>query len=785
MNNPDPVTDRLRDLTRAVQARFEEQKRVLSFHEYLALVQSNAARFTRDAARYVKDCFDHFGSYEVQKPHGVMTRWRLFDAQDHDPAKGGPFASGALSSRREFLSGQEHVQNRLYRVLTHFVREGRVNRLMLVHGPNGSAKSTLVACMMNAMEYYSSLDEGALYRFSWIFPRQSDERTIGFGSSKGSGAADGRMESFAHLPPGQVDAKVVSELREHPLFLIPVRERQAFIAALYATNGVQDPCPEWVWQGQLGTKNKQIFEALLTAHSGDLNKVWAHVQVERYYISRRYRVGAVTLGPEMAADAHERQITADRTLHALPAPLSSLSLYESFGELVDASGGMLEYSDILKRPLDAWKYLLLAIETGEVPLSMTNVPLNEVLVATTNELHLQAFREHHEYNSFRSRIQFVRMGYLLSYLEEQAIYDTQIVPQFRKHVAPHTTFVLALWGVLTRVKRADPDAYAERPVGVAAQGLSPLEKAELYATGKTPSRLAADETALLRRGVSAVLQDGAKREVYEGLTGVSPRELRGLLLDAAQDPRYDCVSPLAVLEQIQLFCERRDYEFLRETPNYGYADHRGFVDQVRGKWLDRVDDELRSASGLVDERRYLDLFDRYITHISFWLKKERVYHRLTGKEEDPDLELMQRLESLFDAGSNPDEFRRTLINTLAAHAIDHPGEKADYAQLFPRYIERLKEDYFRERRKQLAGIAQEVLKMVALPAPAERGGDLDSSQLPNASTESARVEPSELDRELQEQATRALEYLGTLGYEHSSLRVALGELVRDRYSSYL
>src|SRR6185369_7552904 len=102
------------------------------------------------------------------------------------------------------------------------------------------------------------------------------------------------------------------------------------------------------------------------------------------YLARPYRVGLVTIGPEMAVDAQERQISADRSLGALPASLSSLTLYETVGELVDASGGILEYSDLLKRQIDAWRYLLLAIETGEVSLSYSMLPLNSVLVASSN-----------------------------------------------------------------------------------------------------------------------------------------------------------------------------------------------------------------------------------------------------------------------------------------------------------------------------------------------------------------------------------------------------------------
>ena len=37
---------------------------------------------------------------------------------------------------------------------------GAINRLILVHGPNGSAKSTLVGCLCNGAEHYSRLPEG-------------------------------------------------------------------------------------------------------------------------------------------------------------------------------------------------------------------------------------------------------------------------------------------------------------------------------------------------------------------------------------------------------------------------------------------------------------------------------------------------------------------------------------------------------------------------------------------------------------------------------------------------
>src|SRR6185369_460633 len=150
---------------------------------------------------------------------GEVRRFHLFDA---------PWAGG-----EDRLFGQEHVQNAVYRVLRSFVQDGRPNKLILLHGPNGSAKSTFIRCLGRGMENYSTLDEGALYRFSWIFPAQKHTRSgIGFGGIAGAGVAVDTAETFAYLPDDVIDARLPDELRDHPLFLIPLDEREKLIARL-------------------------------------------------------------------------------------------------------------------------------------------------------------------------------------------------------------------------------------------------------------------------------------------------------------------------------------------------------------------------------------------------------------------------------------------------------------------------------------------------------------------------------------------------------------------------
>ncbi|MCC7535575.1 MAG: serine protein kinase PrkA [Deltaproteobacteria bacterium] len=740
-----------------MRARYDSQRRVQGFDEYLDLFERDPWRCSRDAARYLRDAFDHYGSYEVQSAGRTVRRFRLFDSPfDEDPNDGGP---------RQILIGHEDVQERFYRILSNFVREGAANKLVLLHGPNGTAKSTFAACLHRALEDYSTHDQGAVHRINWVFPRGREGRqNIGFGGSKDDGPRAG--ETFAHLGEDDIAARLADETRDHPLLLLPIQERRTLLRKAYDRAGLRDQPPDWLWYGDLSQKNRRILEALLVAYRGDLGKALAHVQVERWEMSRRYRQGAVTLGPQMAVDAGERQVTMDRSVGSLPASLASVTLYELFGELVDASGGVLEFADLLKRPLDAWRYLLLAIESGDVALTNSVLQLNCVLVASANEVHLAAFKEHHEFASFRGRLALVRMGHLPDYKREQQIYDRTVGPQLRRFVAPHATEVAALWAVLTRLRKPQSDSYPKRPsLGALAASLTPIEKAELLAKGEVPRRFGTEQAKELAGAIAVVAAETDSWPRYEGLEGASAREMRSLLFNAAQSDRYGYLSPFAVLDEIEALCKSpNDYAFLKEQAEDGYHDALGFVALLRARLLDQSDDDLRNSTGLVDESQYRELFERYVNHVSSWLKGEKILNRLTGNYESPDADLMASVEKMLEisgAGSASDsrvtDHRKQLISTIAAQAIDHPGEPIDYGRLFPRELDRLKERYFADRRKTIAAIARDIVALV-------------------------RGEPGALDDERRERARRTLEQLAKrYGYDDVSAADAIAVLLADRY----
>jgi len=740
------VRELLVELGTSVRDDFTRNRRVMSFAEYLNLVVSDPLRQLRSSTQYLVDCLDHYGTSMVKYPWGEVRRFHLFDA---------PWAGG-----EDRLFGQEPVQNAVYRVLRSFVQDGRANKLILLHGPNGSAKSTFIRCLGRGLEHYSTLDGGALYRFSWIFPTQKHTRGgIGFG---GSGEVLGGSESFAYLPDDMVDARVGDELRDHPLLLIPIDERQKLIERLIGDAAKTSfNVSDYLRQGALSPKNRAIYDALLASYHGDYIQVLRHVRIERFEVSHRYRTGWVTVEPQLSVDATERQVTADRTLGALPPSLQSVSLHEYGGEIVGANRGFIEYDDLLKRPLEHYKYLLTTVERAALSMTSTTLFLDLTFIGSSNDIHLAAFREIPDFQSFKGRIELVRVPFILDVRHEEALYRERVREAAgNRHVAPHTAYVAALWAVLSRMRKPQIERFPST-LAEAIGKLTPLDKAELYATGAIPRELSPDRARELAAHVKDLWHESDTYPIYEGRVGASPREMQGVLLAAAGAgaSRYDYVSPLAVLDEIVDLCKQTSlYEFLRQDVQPGgYHDHKKLIEVVRSRLFDKIDDEVRAAVGLVEESEYSRVFERYITHVMHAIKKEKVRNPSTGRMEDPDENMMKEVERTLEITGRPDEFRQSLIAKIGAWSLDHRGQKPVMSEIFAELLRKLRDAYFERHKKTIA-----------------RGiGDLVKALSGNEASLSAEARPRT------EAALQTL--IDKYGYSRESARDLVGALATLRY----
>ncbi len=668
-----------------VRTEFEKNNRIVSFQQYLRMVENNPRQQLRGSAQYIVDTFDYFGK------NG--DRFRIFDMDYDDP--------------RYKVIDQNEVQNEIYRSLQGFVREGINNKLILLHGPNGSAKSSIINCISRGMEHYSHTPEGAMYRFNWIFPVEKVTKgSLGLGARSGTKE---ELDTFAFLNEDDIAAKIPCELKDHPLLLLPIHARKEFIDQFLNKNS-NIYLPEYLTRGSLSQKSNQIYESLLTAYKGDLKKVLMHVQVERFYVSKRYRTAAVTIEPQMHVDAQSRQVTMDRSLNFLPPSLQSLSLFELSGDLVDGNRGVVEFADILKRPVDTYKYLLIACESGSVTVGSTTTNLDTVYIGSTNELQLDAFKEFPDFVSFKARIELIRVPYLLSYSEEQKIYDILISKiAGNKHITPHTTFVCALWAVLSRLKKPNPSIYSANVANVIAE-LSPIQKAKYYDHGEMPVHLTSEEKKHLKNSIQKMKEEYSNVPFYEGRMGASAREMKAILYDAAANTEFKTLSPLAVLKELEAFIKKTsEYEFLKQDIKDGYHDHVDMIEIVQEEYLNLIDREVKESMGLIQSSKYEDFLKKYIVHLSHLLKKEKVKNPITGKNEDPDHSLIDEFEKTMEAPSSAadkEAFRNNVISTIGAYALDNPNKPVEYSKVFPDFIKKLENSYFEQQKVQMRKLGE-------------------------------------------------------------------------------
>jgi predicted Ser/Thr protein kinase len=723
----DDSSEILDQLNSDIQQEFEATRRIMSFPEFLDLFTEHPRQYARNSVQYLRDCFLYYGTETKSREWGEVTHFNLFDA---------PFDEG-----RERVVGQEHAQETIFNLIENFVRQGKSDKLIMLHGPNGSAKSSMVETIIRGMEHYSRTEEGALYRFNWIFPGDNIARgaSIGFEGFSTRKAEETDLDTFAYLDEEEIDATVPSDMNDHPLLLIPPEQRRELLEThiddlvipgvsrdtepevfqqrmldgpLEETDRESQPfvASDYVLYGDVSHMSRQIFDALLTAYNGEIEKVLRHVQVERFFISRRYRRGAVVVEPQRAVDAGLRQLTVDKSLSALPTSLQNQTIFEPFGDLVDANRGLIDYDDLFKRPKELNQYLLATSEKGTVSLENRILHLDMTLLATGNEDYLDAFKQTPDYSSFKGRMELVRVPYLLDYQVEELIYDEQLATvDFIKPLAPHTMHIAAIWAVLTRMKRPDATQYDSSIRSIISK-LTPLQKADLYAEGRVPEEIGPEQSRELRAAIADLREEDAGTSEYEGRRGASPREMKMILLNASQNDSYPTLSPLAVFEELsELVKDPSVFPFLQQEANGPYHRHEEFIETVQERYLEILDTEIRDSMGLIEERQYEELFDNYIDHINAWLKGEKVYNEVTDSREEPDEDLMERVEGVLEFEEDLEAFREDLISSIAAYSIEHVDEEVDYREIFPNIFDAMHEAFYEERQEQVRDIQEDIL----------------------------------------------------------------------------
>jgi serine protein kinase len=687
------------NMSQQLQKVYRDRNTILSFDAYLELVRKSPRTLLRNSAEYLRDCFDYFGQEDQSQGKSDLLSHRRFKLFDLGTERSVPIVGG------------QRVQNQIYRSLQAFVAQGVANKVIFLHGPNGSAKSSTIEAISHGMQRYSESDAGAVYRFNWIFPVErgatprtvsGDSGPIGFSPRRDESSAS--LESYAYLDDHQIISKLQSEFKENPIFLLPMPFREKVIREWLAAASGQSPesikVPPHLLLSGLSKKNQLIFDNLMVAYDGDVQKVFRHIQVERFVYNRQYRIGIATVEPQMSMDAQEKQLTMDKNIQNLPAVLHNIRFTEAMGELVEANRGILEFSDLLKRPTEAFKYLLTTVERGTLGLSTATQNIDVVFFATANEKHLDAFKSTPDFSSFNGRFDLVTVPYILTASDEAKIYARDIETIGRhKFVAPHSLDMLCLWAVMTRLKHPDAEYYDAGLRGLVNR-LDPFGKALLYDNRALDESYSPADQILLKQVRHKIMNESVGSVIYEGRFGASPRETRALLYRIADDASVKVITPMSIFAELErLVKDRSVYDFLQFEPRNKYHDVAFFIKNIRDYFAQVFESELLLAMTLVEEKQYDHLLTRYIENAVATVKKEKIFNRKTESHEAPSEILMRDVESILGVSGDPARFRESLLARIASYKIDNPTASIDFALIFSDHLARLREHYYAEQSK--------------------------------------------------------------------------------------
>jgi serine protein kinase len=568
------------------------------FEDYLEVVRQDP-QVARTAFQRIYDMIVSYGSEEYTRNRETLVHYHFFDD---------PFEDG-----KDAIFGLDKPLMELVRVFQSAARRyGTERRVLLLHGPVGTAKSTIVRLLKKGLEAYTRTEAGRLYSFYW-------------------------------LPNGE--ERMDCPMHEEPLHLIPMEMRRAVLDDLNAGRTGLDRVEI---EGDLCPACRYMFNRLLEEAGGNWLDVVRQVRIKRLLLSEKDRVGIGTFQPKDEKNQDSTELTGDINYRKIAeyGTDSDPRAFNFDGELNIANRGLVEFIEILKLDVAFLYDLLTASQEHKIkPKKFAHTDIDEVILGHTNEAEYRRLLNNEYMEALRDRTIKIDIPYVTRFADEVKIYqrdfnDRRVVG---KHIAPHTLELAALWAVLSRL---------EEPKRA---GLTLLQKLKLY-DGRTLPGYTEDSVM--------ELQAEARQE---GMMGISARYIQDKLSNAlVGDQSRTCLNPFLLIRELE--AGLRHHSLI--TSEDQRKRYRELLSVVRAEYDEIVKNEVQRAI-TADEAAIKRLAANYIDNIKAYTQRQKVRNPYTGQDEPPDERLMRAIEEKIEIPeSRKDDFRREIMNYIGALALD-------------------------------------------------------------------------------------------------------------------
>lgn len=581
------------------QTDFESLNWTGSFGEYLDIVNENP-KVVRNSYQRMYDMVVSYGTEEVEYCKQTYTRYKFFNNGEQGNI-------GIYGLEEPLMELVDVLRSAAY----HY---GPERRIILLHGPVGSSKSTIVTRLKRGLEEYSVTDP--LYSFTWCVKDETGK-----------------------------DIEVPCPMNEEPLKLLPDAARKKIIERI---NGSLDASDYKIkLDGNLSPVSEFYRDRLLKEYNGDYSKVLSHIKIRRVLLSEKSRIGIGTFQPKDEKSQDATELTGDINYRKL-AQYGSESDPRAFdfdGEFLVSNRGMVEFQEILKLQTEFLYDLLGATQEHRVkPKRFNQVPIDEVIIGHTNNAEYDKLKNNKFMEALRDRTIKIDIPYLLKIDDEKKIYDYFYNKDtVHKHIAPHTTYLAALYAIVSRL---------EKPV---KNDMSIIQKAKLY-NGV---------------GVHGFTEEHVKEMLEETpneglMSGVSARFIQNQFSNAIVNPRMGkkSINPFMLFSQIREGI--KNYSgFNSEDTRTEALERLELVEKEYDRIVKREVQQALSSS----EEAIRTLCSNYIDNVVAFVNDEKVTNPITGKDEPANEKLMRSIEEKINVSSNmKEDFRREIMNYMGSLA---------------------------------------------------------------------------------------------------------------------
>jgi len=530
-------------------------------------------------------------------------------------------------------------------------------RILLLMGPVGGGKSTIVSMLKRGLEQYTRTDAGAVYAIKNC------------------------------------------QMAEDPLHLIPRELRNDF----YEEYGIRI-------EGSLSPLNAYRIEHEYGGRIED-------VPIERIFFSEDRRRGIGTFSPSdpKSQDIADLTGSIDFSTIAEFGSESDPRAYRFDGELNIANRGLMEFQEMLKCDEKFLWHLLSLTQEGNFKAGrFALISADEMIIAHTNETEYRSFIADKKNEALHSRMIVMPVPYNLKVTEEEKIYEKMIHESEAAsiHFAPHTFRTAAMFTILTRLKessRANVDLVMKMKLydGAVVEGLTGIDAIELQKEFPDEGMDGIDPRYVMNRISAAIIKKGTNsinaldvlRSLKDGLDSHPSitKEMRAKYLQFISEARkqYD---ETAKKEVQKAFVYSYEESARALMDNYldnveAYCNKTKLSDPLTGEEISPDERLMRSIEEQigVSENAKKAFREEMLIRISAYARKGkkfdyREHDRLRDAIQKKLFSDLKDVVKITTSSVTPDEQQLKKMNEVTARLIDECGYNSVSANELLRYV---------------------------------------------------------------------------------------------------